>query len=601
MVFRRATEKHEESSRQSLSSTVSRPDSNISHRPLHATTASSNRKSSRPDRQYQARHRATKIQEREETSSTNQTSVARSSAMMSAATLLSRVTGFLRTWAMAFALGNTVFTSAYQVANTLPNTLYELVAGGIIATAFLPVLLSQKAEGGDKQAHSYANNLLSICGIALSIVSVIFILFAPQVVATQTFVNTDGAEVELATWFFRFFAIQTLFYGIGAIISGMLNSRRHFLMPSLASVFNNIVVIITFFGFVPLSQINTTYAEIWLAVGTTLGVLAQCAVQIPALARIHFHFRFHINLKDPALKETARLAIPAIIVSVINLIVVSIRNAFSLGVASNGPSTLSYAWIWFQFPYGVLAVALSTAMFTEMSESVAREDWGGFKRNLKRGLQSTFFLIIPMATMLLVCDSLLVTLYHAGQFTDNDIQTVTAVLMWWALTLPLYAAFRYLHFSFSARRELMYVAKVSIVTSTVEIILYAILTMGVAGWPGLGLIGIPIADGIFLILSVTWLVIQMRRRIGSFGLGSILIVILKTTCASLVGGAMALGIRFVMGPTTSIAWALVEIIVAGGVGLLVTFALCGLMKVDEMQIVIDIARRFKRKMKRRHT
>lgn len=519
------------------------------------------------------------------------TQVAKSSAMMSMATLLSRLTGFVRTWAMAFALGNTVFTSAYQVANTLPNTLYELVAGGIIATAFMPVLMSQKTEGGEKRSHAYANNLLSLCIVALAALSILFTFLSPQIVASQTFVNADAEEVDLAIWFFRFFAIQIMFYGIGAIMSGMLNSQRKFLMPSLASVFNNIVVIITFFGFVPISHIDIEAAKIWLAVGTSLGVAAQCLIQIPALRKTRFRFHFHIDLHDPALRETAKLAVPAIIVSVINLVVVSIRNAFSLGVAANGPSTLAYAWIWFQFPYGVLAVALSTAMFTEMSESVADHDDVRFKQNLKDGLQGTFFLIIPMAFMLLTCASLLVTLYHAGQFTAEDIDTVTQVLMWWAITLPLYAGFRFLHFSFSARRELMYVAKVSIVTSTIEVALYALLTTGAGDWGGLGLIGIPIADGIFLVLSFFWLVIQMHRRIGAFGGRSILKVVFKTTVASIAGGAVAILAQLLLGDTTSILKALVEIVVAGGAGLAVTFGLCALMKVEEMELVKKLFRR----------
>lgn len=532
-------------------------------------------------------------------SSQNRPSVARSTLTMSLATLLSRLTGFFRTWAIAFALGNTLLTSAYQIANNVPNMIFELVAGGVLSTAFLPMLMSMR-KISDENSRRYANNLLSICLVLLGVVSLLASIFAPQVIATQTFVSGGQEARQMATFFFRFFAFQIIFYGASAIVSGILNSRRRFLWPALGPVFNNVIVIITMFTYVPLSATNPKAAMALLAIGTTVGVVGQCVIQIPALRKSGFHWHFAIDLHDPALVETIKLAIPAIIFTAVNLVCVSFRNAFALGVSGVGPSTLSYAWLWYQFPYGVLAVALSTAMFTEMSESASKGDMEQFRENVRLGLRGTFFLIIPMAVMLFTLAPLLVTLYHAGQFTADDIAMVSRVLRWWAICLPLYAAYLYLYFAFSAIKKLSVVAVTSVIVSCLQIALYATLTTGVGDFGGLGLIGIPIADLVFFTIMYFTLFILLRRRVGVFSKKRILIVTLKTTFASLVGGFIAELFVLFMGSTTSIGMALVEIIIAGTIGLTVTFFICHLMKLEEMDILRKLGRRISGKLKGRH-
>lgn len=156
-------------------------------------------------------------------------SVIKNTGLMTVATLGSRLTGLIRTWAMAFALGNTMITSAYQVANNLPNVIFELVAGGLLSAAFLPVLLSEKERAGKEGFDHYGSNILNLMLIILGVLTILATVFAGPVVATQTFTVGDEAEVsQYAVIFFRIFAIQILFYGLGGVITGILNSQRSF-------------------------------------------------------------------------------------------------------------------------------------------------------------------------------------------------------------------------------------------------------------------------------------------------------------------------------------------------------------------------------------
>lgn len=524
--------------------------------------------------------------------------VAKSTATMSMATLTSRITGFLRTWAIAFALGNTFLTSAYQVANNLPNMVYELVAGGILSTAFLPVLMTLYRQQSTEEGNRYASNLLNICLIVLGVVVLLTTIFARQVITTQTFV-TGGEVADLATFFFRVFAIQVIFYGASAIFGGILNSNRRFLMPAVGPVMNNIVVIVTMFTYVPLSAVNPTAAMWLLAIGTSVGVLAQCVVQIPALIRCGFKWKPVLDLHDPALRETAKLAIPAIIFTAMNLVCVSVRNAYALGVSDIGPSTLAYAWLWFQLPYGVLAVALSTAMFTEMSDSAAKGDMEQYRENVRRGLRGTFFLIIPMATMLIVLAPLLITLYHAGQFTSDDITLVAEVLRYWAICLPLYAGYLYLYFAFSAIKKMSIVAVTSVCVSVLQIFLYATLTVGNSWFGGFGIIGIPITDCVFFTIMYFAPYLLLRHRVGKFSHGTVPAVALKTLAASIIGGGVTFVLMGVLPPTESILVALVEVVALGVAGLAISYGLCAVFRVEETSIIKRLISRVTGKLLRR--
>ncbi|MBQ3106614.1 MAG: murein biosynthesis integral membrane protein MurJ, partial [Eggerthellaceae bacterium] len=167
-------------------------------------------------------------------------SVGSSAALISVCTIISRITGFARTWAMAFALGASALAGSYQVANNLPNMLYELVAGGMLVTAFLPVYLSVKKRLGHRAGNEYASNLLTIVVLFLGVLSALCVAFPGVAIYTQSFFSDQG-DMQLATYFFRFFAIQIVFYGASSIVSGLLNANRDYLWSSIAPVANNII------------------------------------------------------------------------------------------------------------------------------------------------------------------------------------------------------------------------------------------------------------------------------------------------------------------------------------------------------------------------
>ena len=518
----------------------------------------------------------------------SESSVARNATLMSAATLLSRITGLIRTWAMAYAMGNTLVTSAYNVASTLPNAIYDLVAGGLLGTAFVPVYLLQREKYGKEEANRFACNILNIIFVIMGVISILASIFAPQVIATQTFTVDDEALVtEYSIQFFRIFAVQILLFGVGGVLEGIANANRVYFLPSLAPVFRNIINIIAFFAYVPISNIDQELGITMLAIGTTLGVLVQTLMMIPALRNIDFKYTFRINLRDPALIEALKIAFPTFIYIVGTLFSYSFRNAFSLQTGDNGPSTLNYAWTWYQLPYGVIAVSLSRPLFTEMSRAVAKEDWDDLRSLVYRGITLTLLLIIPLAGLMGSLATPLMQLFQAGAFEAEDAEYVGSILALWVISLPFYSVLRYLHNVFASMRHFGSFAFVSCIMVVVQCGLYAFLCQDEL----LGLAGIPIADLVYYGACCIIMLIVLYKRIGSFNMKGILNSSLRVLAATAVGVVVTYGLSQLLPVTGSgMLTGFVTIIVCGIVGLVVIFGLCYLFRVPEMDSLIDLVK-----------
>jgi putative peptidoglycan lipid II flippase len=510
-------------------------------------------------------------------------SLARSTATMSASTAVSRVTGFARTWAIAYALGVTALSGSYTLANNVPNMVYELVAGGVLSSVFIPLLIERKQREGDADAWRYASTVFNISMIALGLFAIGGTVWAEGFIRTQTF-RISAADAALATYLFRFFAVQIVFYGASAIFTGVLNSYRSFLAPAVAPIFNNIVVIITLLGFyVPFRNSSPDLALAGLAIGTTLGVVSLAVVQVPALIRLGVRYTPRIDWRHPALAKTARKMGPVLIYVVTNLVAISFRNAYSTAVTTEGPAVLAYAWNFYQLPYGIFAVALATAIFPELAHLAEEKDWAGFKSQFARGLKATGTIIIPMAVMLVVLAEPLIGLYRVGRFEASDIPAVSSVLVWWAAGLIFFASYMFVLKTFYSLQDTRTPMLTNLGLAVVHIGGYAVLTTGAYGWPGLGLAGIPIADGIFFVTHLAVLGLLLRRRIGGFDIRGITWGLTRVLFAAAVGGLIA-SQTFVLTSSLGTAWVvlLARLAVAGSVGLAVTYALAAVIGVPEV-------------------
>jgi putative peptidoglycan lipid II flippase len=529
---------------------------------------------------------------------------ARNATIISICTIISRITGFARTWAMAFALGATFLSSSYQVANNLPNQLYELVMGGMLATAFLPVYMSTKKQIGKKADTTYASNLLSIVVVGLGVLALICILFPAQIVYTQTFFSNQE-EMQTSVFFFQIFAIQIVFYGASAIISGLLNANRDYIWGAIAPVFNNIIVIVTFLIYAALAPTNQTLALWVVAIGNPLGVFVQLAVQLPGLKRNGIRLKFHINLKDPHIRETAALGLPALFITVLGFITVSVANAASYTFAENGPSVIAYSRLWFTFPYSFLAVPVATTMFTELSAMQAARNDKGVAKGILAGTSQIMFLMIPCAMYLIVFAEPLVTLYHVGAFTQDAIAQIQQYLAVMAIALPFYGVNTFIQMIFSSIRKMKACSVFMFAGSAAQV---AAILAGVAaqnaGLPAsINIIALATFISYFVSDGLAFAYLSKKYNKLGFSIKQLLKSCGKATICGLagaiVGGAIFWALsEFVASPTGSIGLSLAYVIVAGLISIAVTFAPAIKFNFPEAAFVISIANKITRKLRR---
>ena len=533
-----------------------------------------------------------------ESESDRQARVGRSQLLISVCVAISRITGFIRTWAMGLAMGTTLLSSSYQVACNLPNQLYELVMGGMLVTAFLPVYVSLRKREGEERANQYASTLMGIVLVFLGVVALLATLFSPQVVWTQMFFSPSG-DRELVVYFFRFFAVQLLFYGVSAVAGGLLNSRSDYFWSSAAPIAINIVVIFAMFVYYFVSADSPDFAKLVLAVGTPLGVFVQMAMQVPALAKNGVHLKpWRINLHDPALRETLALGIPTLVVTLCSFATVSVQNAAAMAVSDAGSSVLYYARQWFTLPYAFLAVPVTTTLFTELAGMVADRDDAAVRRTIISGTQQNFFSMVPFMLYLIVFAVPLVSLFRAGSFDWTSVSLVSGYLAVMALSLPFYACFLFMQKVFSALRAMKQYAVCNLVVSVVQVVLTIVLCLGAGSWSGFGLAGVALAQIAFFVLGTVWCYAYLSKRLGGIGLktlvGSFVSSLLVGAAGAAVGAVLIWALQAFVMPIEAggIPWALACIVVGGLASLVVTYGLGVVLHVPGSAFIGRIVARF---------
>ena len=521
--------------------------------------------------------------------SSDYSTVGRSAGLMTVLTIVSRVTGFIRTWAMAAAIGMSLLSSSYQVANNLPNMLYELVMGGMLVTAFLPVYMGVRREQGREASNEYVGNLLGILLLLLGGISVLGTVFAPGFIWTQSFLSGDGGSMDTAAFMFRFFAIQILFYGLGSVFSGVLNAHRDYFWSTFAPVLNNVIVIASFMGFAPVSaQFGEQAGIILIAAGTTLGVFVQMACQIPALGKHGVHPHIHIDFKDPALRQTIALGIPTLLATVCMFVSTSITNAAALVVQpETGPSVIAYARLWYTLPYALIAASLSTALYTELSHDAQEKDYDSVRTGISRGVAQMLFFLIPFAMYLIVFARPLNMIYCAGKFDESGVALVSEFLIYLALSLPLYGVVVLMQKSFSALLDMKPYSRYCLYSAIGQA--GSVLLFGVVLGYGMPAIALSyVVDYVVLVGCSLW---WLRRRLHGLQVKSILHGGFFGLLFGGLGAAAGAGVmwaleHFVGALGSSIIITLGYVCVAGVVSLAVTFGLAFVFKMPEVSALL---------------
>jgi putative peptidoglycan lipid II flippase len=475
------------------------------------------------------------------------TNLVRSSKTLVIASLVSRMTGFIRTVAITAAIGATgLAADAYNTSNTLPNIVYELLLGGVLTSVVVPLLVHSQerdADGGD----AYAQRLLSLMTTVLIAATALAILGAPILTWLYN-IRGDAAQVALANTWARLLLPEIVFYGIGAMLGAVLNARGLFSAPAWAPVLNNVVVIGTAVLFLLLPGPNSptpstiTHNQVYvLGIGTTLGIVVQALILIPALRQARFRWRWRWDWAGAGLGEARRLGgwvLAYVAVSQVGYTaIVALANHAGRegGIGSN---VYALASLLFQMPYGVLGVALLTVLMPRLSRSAVRRDLRSLVSDLSLGTRLTVVALVPVSALMYVTAFPVARVFFAhGASNASSAAEVGKALAASLIGLVPFAVTMLQIRVFYAVRDAKTPTIINLAMVIFRLVLCVIFTLTVPPRDVVAMLslanGLSFAVGAFLGTGM------LRRRFGPLGLGQQFRVLVRITVASLVGMLMA--------------------------------------------------------------
>ena len=519
----------------------------------------------------------------------------RNTAVMAVGTSLSRLTGFLRVAAMAFAIGitETRLADAYTIANTTPNLIYELALGGVLSSVLVPVFVEWIQARGHAAAWDVARRLFTLAFVSLSAIAIVAIVAAPWIVRLYTVRAGADEEVtrELATFFLRWFMPQIVFYGLGAIGAALLNADRRFAAPMFTPVLNNLIVIGTFLLFAAMPgpapgsrELATGAQQLVLAIGTTLGVVAMTVTLWPALRSMGFRFAWVPMLRDEAVTRIVRLAGWVVVYVAANqagyLVVLILAAARKGDYAAYG-----VAFILFQLPHAIFTVSVVTALLPAMSSRWAAGDRAGLRTLVARGIRATGVIVIPATLAYLAIGRDIVRLlFEHGATEARSGELVADVLALFALGLFFFSTFQLLLRAFYAMQDTRTPALINLgsfaVNASANLLFVLVFDLGVRG--------LALGHATSYLFSSTVALLVLRRRLEGFrgerigrSLGSTLVAagltaVVAWGTARLIGGWLG---------TVSVGAQAVQVFAAIGVGLVVFFPAALIFRIEEVDTV----------------
>lgn len=515
----------------------------------------------------------------------------RSSMVVTAGTALSRVTGLVRTVVIAFAL-TTVLADAYNLANTAPNVVYDLILGGVLAATLVPVLVTV-TDNNDRNAMRAVSTVITVSLVVLTLVAIVA---APWIVRLYTF-TLDPAVREVqesvAVPLLRLFLPQVLFYGLTALFSAMLNARRRFAAAAFAPAVNNVMVIVVLLavsrmaGGAPTARsVLADPLQLWLlGAGTTLGIVAMALVLIPAMRAADIPFGWNPDFRNPAVRRIVRLSGWTLAYVVINQAGLVVLLALANGSAPDGSlSAYSYAYLFFQLPYGLFAVAVMTTFLPELSSAADRGDNATFRDRFGVGLRLVLFVLLPCAVAYLTLSGQLVELlFSRGNFTAASADLTTEALIVFGAGLPGFAVFMFAMRGFYARKD----TRTPFIITTLKI-----TVMMIAAWPlsvAFGLGGVVAAfSGAFTLAGVVALVV-LGRRVGGIADTGTLGVLARSGVAAAAMLAVAVAMpQGLVGDGDLEAMA--DIVIVGGTSGLVYLAVLAATRSPDLSWIVNRVR-----------
>src|SRR6266436_4989484 len=520
----------------------------------------------------------------------------RATGVVGIAILSNRVLGLIRDTVFAGLFGAAEYLDAFLMAFLLPRLLRAVFAQGALSTAFITTFAKKIAIEGDQSAWRLANKVATLTAVFMSAVTLLGIVFAPQLVDLLTWGSWSPDKTALTILLTRIMWPFMLMVSLAALVMGMLNAKYVFGPPAMASSYFNLGSII---GGVAIGYwIDPHFGArslVGLAIGTLIGGAWQLIGQFPSLWKVGYRFRPDFHWRDEGVRTVLTLMGPAVLAASAVQVNVLINSGFAASLGNGQVSWLNIAFRLMHFPLGIFGVASGAVTLLLVSKSAALGNTSEFRSILARGMRLAFLLTIPSAIGLaMLALPIISVIYQHGRFTAEMTRQTAGALQFYAIGLASYAALKVLTPAFYAVGKRNTPMLVSFLAIGANLFLNWLFTFRL-GWGHRGL-----AFSTSLVATINFLLLYalMRRHTRRLVTRQMLTALGKI---SLAGALLAL-ICWAANYWWLDAWSdmrffqkltilLVTIACAGGA----FFGTAFLLRVSEVQDIVDV---FRRKVRR---
>ena len=480
--------------------------------------------------------------------------VGRATMILTIAFVASRILGIVRSSMFAFVFGTSHVSDAYLQAFLVPDFIFNIVAGGALSSAFIPVFTNYMVgENNAKKAWHVASAALNLALAVMTILAVVAIIFARQLVPLYNVGITDPNELDLIASLTRIMLLQSIALGGGVIVTSVLNAQQDFRLPAIGSVLYNVGLIA---GLLPgvfiavAGHKNPEFAVYPATWGVVIGAVLQVAIQIPGLFRVGMKYVPSFDFKDPGVLQIGRQMLPRIFNSAMVYMSTYVDRSLILLVVGNMGGGVTQYYQAFQLillPYGIFGLSSATAAFPTLAENVSKNRFDRVRNTILETLRSILFMSIPSSVGLIVLGlPVIQVLYQHGAYTLTDAQATAIPLAFFALGLAGLAAVEILVRSFYAMRDTRTPVIVSIAQFVLKIALSLILINVAAFGYVWGLAALALTTSLANLIEASVLFWLLHQRIGDMRVRQLLAFIGRVVVVSLIMGVVLLVVRTVL-------------------------------------------------------
>jgi len=469
---------------------------------------------------------------------------------------LSSLTGLLSQILITRAFGTSASIDAFYAANRIPEILFNLMAGGALASAFIPTFTAFLARDDMKGAWRLASSILWLVIAAVAVVSLLAWATAPWLVTRVLTPGFDDPEqIQRTIDLLRIMLLSPVIFSVSGLWMGVLNARQRFAAPALAPAAYRLGTIFSLFALVP------RFGVYGLAWGSVLGSLLHLLIQIPTLLKLQPEIVLDFGLDNPAVRTVGRLMAPRLLgVAVVQLNFL-INTIIASGLPEGSLSSITFAFQLMLMPEIVIAQAIAIAALPTFSEQAATNRLDELRASFMVTLRGLVFLALPASLgLLLLREPIVALLFQGGEFNIDSTAMVSWALLWYAAGLLSHSVLEIITRAFYAMNDTRTPVLVGIAAMSLNAILSIALASLFTRWGLMPHGGLPLANSIATTLEAGALLLIMRKRLQGLDLAQVRAGLLASLLGAAVMSAAVLGWLHVAGRQSSAAAAI------GGIG-----------------------------------